>query len=334
MSSWIEIEHVDALPVKGASLDDLDWERIARHLEAGHSARTRDHPLNRDLMEYLVQQRGVTEVDGQLVPTLGGLLCFGRDPQRLLPHTGIALTRYAGVTPNSQQVLDIRDLRGTLFEMIDATEGYLWAQANHGFRIDSGPRRIPLDQYPRPALRELVVNAVAHRDYRVTGSRVKIEMFKNQVEWSSPGGLPPGVTVENILKAQYTRNPVIVSFLWDAGYIEQRGMGLDSVVSLLSAEGLPYPQMEDTGASFLIRIEGHGSVDKHSSVGLSGPLAQILTLIEAAGAQGISARAIADRLDTPVRTVNNRLSELLGRKLVIRVGATNRTRYLIAPPEG
>ncbi len=327
MSTWIEIEHVDALPVKGATLDDLDLTRIQRHLDTGRVVRSRAP------MEYLIEQRGVIEAEGRLVPTLGGLLCFGRDPQRYLPHTAIALTRYSGTGPNSQQVLDIRDLRGTLFEMIDASEAYLWAQSNHGFRLDNGPRRIPLDQYPRPALRELVVNAVAHRDYRVTGSRVKIEMFKNQVEWSSPGGLPAGVTVENILKAQYTRNPIIVGFLWDAGYIEQRGMGLDSVVNLLGSENLAYPQMEDTGASFLIRIEGHGSVDKHSGAGLSGPLAQIFVLVESAGTVGISAKSIAASLDTPVRTVNYRLGELLDRGLVVRTGATNRTRYLASPSE-
>lgn len=325
MTSWIELEHVDALPVRGASLDDIDLSRLQRHLESARAAHTRE------LWEYLAQQRGVIEVDGQPVPTLGGLLCFGRDPQRFLPSTGIALTRYAGAIPHSQQVLDIRDLNGTLFDLIDQAEAYLWAQCNHGFRIESGPRRIPLDQYPRPALRELVVNAVAHRDYRVGGSRVKIEMFRNQIEWSSPGGLPAGITVENILKSQYTRNPVIVGFLFDAGYIEQRGMGLDTVVTHLQEEGLPYPHMEDTGASFLIRIEGHSSVDKQSAAGLSAPLAQILLLVEASGGAGVSAKTIAQRLGTPLRTVNHRLGELLERGLVLRVGSTNRTRYLAVP---
>jgi ATP-dependent DNA helicase RecG len=328
MTAWIEIEHIDALPVRGATLEDVDVARLRRHLESSRSGR------GLDPWEYLAQQRGMIELDGARVPTLGGLLCFGRDPQRFLPYTGIALTRYAGTTPHSQQVLDIRDLKGTLFDLIDQTEAYLWAQCNHGFRIESGPRRIPLDQYPRPALRELVVNAVAHRDYRVSGSRVKIEMFRNQVEWSSPGGLPTGITVENILKSQYTRNPVIVSFLFDAGYIEQRGMGLDTVVTLLQEEGLPYPQMEDTGASFMIRIEGHSGVDKQSAAGLSTPLAQILILIEASGNAGISAKTIAERLDTPVRTVNHRLGELLERGLIVRIGSTNRTRYLAAPADG
>jgi ATP-dependent DNA helicase RecG len=176
----------------------------------------------------------------------------------------------------------------------------------------------------------LIVNAVAHRDYRITGSRIKIEMFRNQIEWVSPGGLPPGITVENILKSQYTRNPVLVQFLFDAGYIEQRGMGLDTVVNVLSKEYLPYPIMEDTGSSFLIRIEGHGAVDRLAAMGLSTPIAQLYTLIETAGSEGITARAMAERLGMSVRTVNYRLQELLKRRLVQRVGATSMTRYFIS----
>lgn len=326
--TWIEVEHVDGLPVRGATLDDLDFVRLRRHLDVARNVR------DRDPMDYLARLQGISEVDGQHVPTLGGLLCFGREPQRHVPYSGVALTHYSSTTPSSQQVLDIRDIRGTLFELIDQTESYLWNQSLHGFRIDTGPRRIPLDQYPRPILRELVVNAIAHRDYRVTGSRVKIEMFRNQIEWSSPGGLPPGVTVENILKSQYTRNPIIVSFLWDAGYIEQRGMGLDSVVNTLASEKLPYPAMEDTGSSFLIRIEGHGAVDKVAEAGLPPALAQIYTLVEGAGKEGVAAKFIAERLAMPLRTVNLRLSELIDRELIYRVGATNRTRYIAATSNG
>ncbi|MBX0328612.1 winged helix-turn-helix transcriptional regulator [Oscillochloris sp. ZM17-4] len=327
MTNWIKIEHIDALPVRGSSLADIDMGRVERHIATGRGL------VSEPPLDYLHRQSGLIEVDGETVPTLGGLLCFGKDPQRPLPHTGISLTRYAGLVANSQQVIDIRDLRGPLFELIDQADAYLWAQSNHGFRLDSGPRRSPFDQYPRTAIRELIVNAIAHRDYRVTGSRVKIEMFKNEIEWYSPGGLPSGITVENILKSQYTRNPVIVGFLFDAGYIEQRGMGLDTVAHVLREEQLPFPQMEDTGASFLIRIQGHGSVDKHTALGLDAPLAQIYTMIEGAGPLGMSSRDIADRLEWSIRTVNYRLQELIERKIVNREGATSRTRYYVREPD-
>jgi ATP-dependent DNA helicase RecG len=327
MTNWIEIEHIDALPVRGATLSDIDMDRVERHIRTGRGVQS-ESPL-----DYLRRQLGIVEVGGTRAPTLGGLLCFGKDPQRHLPHTGVSLTRYAGAVANSQQVVDIRDLRGPLFELIDQADAYIWSQSNHGFRLDSGPRRTPFDQYPRTAIRELIVNAMAHRDYRVTGSRVKIELFKNEIEWYSPGGLPPGITVENILKSQYTRNPVLVGFLFDAGYIEQRGMGLDTVAHVLREEQLPFPQMEDTGASFLIRIQGHGSVDKHTALGLDAPLAQIYNIIEGSGPMGISAREIADRLEWSIRTVNYRIQGLLERKIVVRAGATSRTRYYVHESE-
>jgi ATP-dependent DNA helicase RecG len=327
MTNWIEIEHIDALPVRGATLDDIDMARVERHIQNGRSQQG-EPPL-----DYLRRQMGVITINGQVAPTLGGLLCFGKEPQRHLPHTGVSLTRYASLVANSQQVIDIRDLRGQLFDLIDQADAYIWAQSNHGFRLDSGPRRTPFDQYPRTVIRELIVNAMAHRDYRVTGSRVKIEMFKNEIEWYSPGGLPPGVTVANILKSQYTRNPVLVGFLFDAGYIEQRGMGLDTVAHVLHEEQLPFPKMEDTGASFLIRIQGHGAVDKYMALGLDAPLAQLYTLIEGSGRVGISAREIADRLEWSIRTVNYRMQELIQRKIVAREGATSRTRYYVYDPD-
>lgn len=328
MSSWIEIEHVDALPVRGASLDDLDLERVSTHLQRARNAGSSE-PL-----VYLRERQGVVAVGEELVPTLGGLLCFGRAPQQVLPYTGIALTRYSGHTPNSRQVVDLRDLTGTLFDLIDQAEDYAWNQSNHGFKLDAGPRRLPLDQYPRTALRELIVNAVAHRDYRVMGSRVKIELFRNEIEWASPGGLPMGITVDNILKSQYTRNPVIVAFLSDAGYIEQRGMGLDTVVQLLTEEGLAYPQMEDTGASFMIRITGHGTIDRHTALGLSSQLAQVYTLIEQTGRGGAKAKSLAERTQMPIRTMNRRLQELVDMGIVIRIGATSDVRYFLNDQEG
>lgn len=324
MTSWVTIEHVDALPVHGCPLDALDMDLVERHLQLARGVTAPS------ALTYLQQRQGVIARDGALIPTLGGVLCFGRDPQRWLPHTGIALTRYSGHTPNSQQVIDIRDLRGSLFTMIDQAEEYMWSQSTHGFRLDAGPRRIALDQYPRTVLRELIVNAVAHRDYRVSGSRVKIELFRNEIEWSSPGGLPPSVTVENILKSQYTRNPVVVSFLFDAGYIEQRGMGLDTVVTVLAHEGLPLPQMEDTGASFLIRISGHGLVDRLHILGLDSVLTQIYTRLERLADEGARAKDLALQTGIPLRTMNRRIQELVDRGLVRRTGTTSNVRYFLA----
>ena len=323
MTVWVTMEHVDALPVQGVTLADLDMDRVAHHLQRARGIEA-IAPL-----DYLQHRQGVIAHDDGFVPTLGGMLCFGREPQRWLPHTGIALTRYSGHKPNSQQVIDIRDLRGSLFDVIDQAEEYLWTQSTHGFRLDAGPRRIPLDQYPRTALRELIVNAVAHRDYRVSGSRVKIELFRNLIEWSSPGGLPPGITVENILKSQYTRNPVVVGFLFDAGYIEQRGMGLDTVVAVLEQEGLPLPQMEDTGASFLIRIVGHGQVDRLYGLGLDPTLAQVYNQLERAGEQGARAKELSRQSGISLRTMNRRLQDLVDRGLVQRIGSTTNISYVL-----
>jgi ATP-dependent DNA helicase RecG len=66
---------------------------------------------------------------------------------------------------------------------------------------------VPVHEYPAAVIRELIVNLLAHRDYANGLSSARVQLFSNRIEWVSPGGLPPGVTVENILTSQASRNP-------------------------------------------------------------------------------------------------------------------------------
>jgi ATP-dependent DNA helicase RecG len=150
---------------------------------------------------------------------------------------------------------DRRDLMGTLPAMVDAAEAYLWEHIQHDGRI-RGVRREDLHEYPRPALRECLVNAVAHRDYGIRGSRIIVSIFEDRIEFNSPGPLPGPVTVENILEQQYSRNPRIVRVLFEMGYIEEIGMGLDNVYRWLAEAGQPAPALQDSGGSFILTLYG------------------------------------------------------------------------------
>jgi predicted HTH transcriptional regulator len=328
MTTWVEMEHVDALPVRGTTYDDLDERAIRRHLD-----RARD-VSGLSTEEYLRKRRGVVELEAGLVPTLGGLLCFGKQPQQFLPFTGFSLTRYSSLTPNSKSIVDIRDVEGTLFDCIEAAVLYVRERGDEAYVIRDGLRREPVPQFSPIAVRELVVNAAAHRDYRVAGSSVRIEMFRNAIEFSSPGGLPPGVTVLNILRAQYTRNPIIVNFLYDSRLIERRGMGLPTVFDAQRAEGLDEPEMEDTGASFHIRINGHRATNRYAALGLDGELAVVYELVERAGRVGTTTATIAPQLGKSERSTLRYLEELRTRGLISRSGEKSARRYHIADSSG
>jgi ATP-dependent DNA helicase RecG len=95
-----------------------------------------------------------------------------------------------------------------------------------------------------------LVNAVAHRDYNHQGDTIHLNLFSDRLEVISPGTLPGPITVENILTARFSRNPVLVQILADMGYVERLGYGLNRVVATTREAGLPPPQFTEIGGSF------------------------------------------------------------------------------------
>jgi len=242
----------DSQVIAQATEDDIAWDRVERYLALREQVTGRRVTIP---PQQVLRARGcLVEAEGTLRPTVAGLLLFGADPQAFLSRSYITVVRFRG-RDTAHGYYDRRDLLGTLPDMVDAAEAYLWEHIQHGGRV-RGLRREDLHEYPHPALRECLVNAVAHRDYRIQGSRIIVSVFEDRIEANSPGPLPWPVTVENILEQQYSRNPRIVRVLFEMGYIEEIGMGLDNVYRWLAEAGQPEPALQDTGGCFIITLYG------------------------------------------------------------------------------
>jgi ATP-dependent DNA helicase RecG len=103
-------------------------------------------------------------------------------------------------------------------------------------------------------VRELLVNAVAHRDYNQQGDSIHLHIFSDRLEVSSPGGLPGPVNLENLLDARFSRNAVIAQVLSDLGFVERLGYGLNRVVTVLKQNGYPAPKFEEVGGTFKVTL--------------------------------------------------------------------------------
>jgi len=169
----------------------------------------------------------LAEEGDELVPTKGGLLFFGRDPQRFIPHSEVRIARFKGTTMG--HFIDSADLRGTLPEMIDEAERFIRRNTRVAAKV-VGFKRREVTEYPYEAVREAICNAVCHRDYFMDGSTVRIMIFDDRIEVNSPGPLPPGVTVENIDRKHVLRNKLIANYLYDIYYIEKWGTGITKPV--------------------------------------------------------------------------------------------------------
>lgn len=167
---------MDQHRVPRATLRDLDMDHIREHI-AEALARGR-YAGTDDPIPFLLQHQALVDDGHESTPTAAGVLMFGTDPQRLMPHAMVDLARFQGTKSVSYEVLDFqKGIGGRLTEQIDVVERYLWQTTRHGFRLGAGAQRIEEHEYTRSVLREVSVNAIAHRDYAQAGSVVRISAF-------------------------------------------------------------------------------------------------------------------------------------------------------------
>ncbi|RMG78401.1 MAG: transcriptional regulator, partial [Chloroflexi bacterium] len=202
-------------------------------------------------IQTILLKRGCLVKDGDtLSPTNAGILLFGKDPQRFVQGSEITAVRFAGETMSD--TFSRQDITGTLPEQIRKAETFLIDYLRKDVMLKDRMAREENYEYPLEAVRELVVNAVAHRAYHISGDGIRLYIFSNRLEINSPGGLPGPVTVNNIKDERFSRNPAIVQVLSDMGFIERLGYGVDRVIELMREHGLQAPSFEDRASGFKV----------------------------------------------------------------------------------
>lgn len=315
----------DSQPVQDARLDDLDMSLVQRHIAAAQSERRYSGPA--DPLPFLRRHSLVVDLAGMPTPTLTGLLAFANEPERWLPaSSGIDIAQFSGSTPRTTSLSFIEQVRGPLFAAVDRAVQILWDRSDHGFRIE-GAQRVEEHAYPRIVLRELTVNALCHRDWNNRGSRVRIQIFPTHIEWISPGGLPEGVTIENLLEAQFSRNPAIVNIMFQAHYIEGLGLGFDSVYSALLENDVEPPQIRNTTNAFTISVAARPIGASHTPAEPTPQDRQsaILAIIAQRGKASIA--EIQAVMGIQRRTIQRDLQALLKQGELEVFGATNNRHY-------
>ncbi|MDH7497738.1 MAG: ATP-binding protein [Syntrophomonadaceae bacterium] len=187
------------------------------------------------------------------------------------------------------------------------------------------------------AVRELVVNAVAHRDYSIRGDGIRVFLFSDRLEVQSPGGLPGPVTVDNIAEARFSRNPVIVQVLADLGYIERLGYGIDRVLALAAEWKLRRPLFEETAAGFRVTFFApslslpEAARPRPEATGLNQRQQQALDYLQRSGR--ITNREFQELApDVHPETIRRDLADLVARGLLLKVGDRRGTYYILKQP--
>lgn len=261
-------EH-DTAPVKGATREDLDEDKVREFIE-GLRERSSGPIADGEDEEILRASRVLVESEGELVPSLAGLLMLGEYPQEYFPNLRVVYMQYPNPDPNEptedgDRYLDNRSLEGTISEMIEQALKTLKGAMRTATRITGAPEREDVPEYPEVAIREAVANALLHRDYasQAQGSQISVSLYPNRLTISNPGGLFGTVTVENLLdpEVQQARNQVLMRMAEDRRVVENRGGGIGAMVRALRENNLEPPKFNNSPSRFRVTFHRHHLLD-------------------------------------------------------------------------
>jgi ATP-dependent DNA helicase RecG len=257
--------HYDESPVRGAglsalserALDDYYQRQFGMPLEDG----LRQSGLS--LEQLLRNMRLLDDLEGRPTLTVAAVLVFGAHPQRFLPQGRLSAVAFDG-TDEDSAILDRQEITGRLPHVIEDTRVFLRRNVRVAAQ-ELGFERRDFPQYDLNALGEAVVNAVAHRDYSLSGSQIRLFVFSDRIEVRSPGRLPNSVTLDNIkLGVHAERNRRIASLLAHLGYMSAIGTGVPRLIIRLSRQlSEREPEYSLVGEELRLCIWGaeHGSAE-------------------------------------------------------------------------
>ena len=241
--------------VAGASRDDLDEDVIDDYLERRQQRNPRSRVVPKD---RLLEQIGAVSPDGN--PTVSGILLFGREPQLFMPHSRAIFVKFSDTQPRGPEGAfgygRREELTGPLPRIIDRAWRVIWEEMDKQ-AVVKGLQRQEQTEYPQSAVREALVNAVAHRDYRLTGRSIELRMYTDRLEVTSPGGLPAHITLDNIVEEHYSRNPRLVNGLFQWGYIEELGLGVDRMIEDMVNAGHMPPHFDAAAHRFTVVLHNN-----------------------------------------------------------------------------
>ena len=245
--------------VEGGTLTDLDFQRLEKAIN-GFNSELGDSKQNR---AALIDSGVLAQTARTSNITIAGWLMFAKNPQSLRPFKNafIEFQQFRGTTRN--EPLKKTEIRGSLPEQIEIAIDLLM---QHMWVLPTivGVKRQENPSYDRPILREIITNALVHRDYSKMHLPVKIALFTDRLELENPGSLMPGLTELNLIHKRSWRNPLIAERLKAYGFGEMDGQGIDRLFAATNKIHLPAPIFSATDDSVKVTLSGPKKFEDYS----------------------------------------------------------------------
>lgn len=328
----------DDIPVYGATLDDIDRNAIDYFLQRSIKAGRMDEEEANASTEHVLRNLGLYTKDGELKNA--AILLFGKDVRQFFPAAMFKIGRFH--TDESDLIIqDVID--GNLIQMASRVmktlrTKYLLSPIHY-----EGLQRIEQLEVPDKALRELIYNAISHKDY--TGPAIQMRIYDKSIELWNYGLLPKELTPAKLLQkhSSFPRNHNIANAFYKAGFVESWGRGFKKIAEEFEKAKLPLPTIEEECGGVMAVIQRKtvdeiiqerdnggnvgGSGGNMAVIKLSNRQKLILSYIIKNSA--ITAKQMAVMTDIPQRTIEREISALQKMSVLQRVGAPRTGKWAI-----
>ncbi|MBI2495426.1 MAG: putative DNA binding domain-containing protein [Candidatus Omnitrophica bacterium] len=242
-------------PAERVELRDIDRDEVFRIVNIAASLGRLSGPVGARLADILDRLR--LRREGKILQA--AVVLFGKEFMPDYPQCELRMARFKGT--DKTEFMDQRQVRAPAFKLLEESEMFCQRHFPMPAKIVPGQlRRVEATLIPVDAMREILVNAIIHRDYSIAGGSISLAIFDDRVEVWSAGAFPTGITPEQLSKSHLSvqRNPIIADVFNRAGLIEKWGRGTNRVIAMCREAGIAPPEFEEiTGAAvvtFRVRV--------------------------------------------------------------------------------
>lgn len=323
-------------PIPRLDHRDIDLKLIDRALvEDGRSPIRRRSvgSVSRALVDLGVAEVEDASLDPQ--PLRAAVLLFVKEPTRYVKAAAVQVVRRVGVGPGPGPVSAREDIDGPIPVLLDQTLRFIEAHTSRHEAV-VGTHRETFAEYPPTVLREAILNALAHRDYGLSGATVDVTIWDDRIEIHSPGSLPGHITTENMRNEHYSRNRRIMRVLKILNLVEEYGEGVDRMFNEMEARLMEPPNFAATPSSLTVTLYNRStlSIEDQAWLSLLGHLEDLTvqerrTLVVARHEEGVTPRRLRTLLGESF-DVDALISSAVAKGLLVRVGRGGGARYVLS----
>jgi len=314
----------DATPCPTGTLDDIEFNFVNEYVSRAQNTGRRHFRDDEDLPSLLEK----LDIVQDETPTWAAILAFGKRPPQQAKVK-------CGKIRGTSTIVDDFVVEAPIIDQVEEVMEYMRRVLTLSYSISGKAKREEVWEYPLDAIREIVTNAVCHRDYS-SPAQIQIKIFDDRLVIGNPGGLPFGMSIERLVDPNHNsipRNKLIAMIFYDTGLIENYGSGIQRIFDKCHELGFPEPVFEELDGGFQVTLHKDTYNEEYlATLGLNERQIKAVMYVKEKGK--ITNMAYQSLNNVSKRTATRDLDELISKALIVQIGKTGKgTHYKLKGPQ-